>query len=248
MAERMNGAPGPLVDPTEAPNWLRPLVSATVDLRRDAFPRRAVDMGHGRPAAVLMLFTEDAGEHEVLLLRRADSLGSHPGQVAFPGGGEEPGDDGPVRTALREATEEVGVRPEGVTPLALFPALPVPVSGFMVTPVLAYWHEPCEVAPVDAAETARVARVPVAALADPANRFRVRNPSGYVGPAFAVSGLLVWGFTAGLLSGLLDLAGWAQPWDATDVRDLDSAAEAERNGRSRPHAGGGSADGAEVGA
>jgi 8-oxo-dGTP pyrophosphatase MutT (NUDIX family) len=244
----MGDAPGPLIDPAEAPDWLRRLVAATTDLDREAFPRRAVDITEGRPAAVLMLFTEDAGEPEVLLLRRADSLGSHAGQVAFPGGGAEQEDDGPVQTAMREATEEVGVRPEGVTPLALFPSLPVPVSGFMVTPVLAYWHEPCAVAPVDPGETARVARVPIAALTDPANRFRVHHPSGYTGPAFAVSGLLVWGFTAGLLSGLLDLAGWSQPWDANDVRDLDRATEAVRNGWSNRHAGHGTGDGTEVGA
>jgi 8-oxo-dGTP pyrophosphatase MutT (NUDIX family) len=244
----MVDVPGPLVDPTDAPGWLRRLVAATTDLDWRVFPRRTVDMTEGRRAAVLMLFAEQTGEHEVLLLRRADSLDSHPGQVAFPGGAAEPGDKGPVQTALREATEEVGVRPEGVTPLALFPPLPVPVSGFVVTPVLAYWHQPCEVAPVDSAETARVAKVGVSALADPANRFRVRHSSGYVGPAFAVSGLFVWGFTAGVLSGLLHLAGWEQPWDATDVRDLDSAAQAVRNGWSRPHAGHGSGDGAEVGA
>jgi hypothetical protein len=48
----------------------------------------------------------------------------------------------------------------------------------------------------------------------------VRHPSGYVGPAFDVRGLLVWGFTAGLLSRLFALVGWEIPWDVDDVRDL----------------------------
>ena len=76
---------------------------------------------------------------------------------------------------------------------------------------------------VDPGETASVVRVPVEELADPANRFSVAHPSGYTGPAFAVSGLLVWGFTGGLLSALLDLGGWARPWDAAVVRPLDEA-------------------------
>ena len=68
-----------------------------------------------------------------------------------------------------------------------------------------------------------VARVPLAALADPANRIQVGHPSGYVGPGFLVAGLLVWGFTGGLLSALLDLGGWARPWEPTRVLDLDEA-------------------------
>jgi hypothetical protein len=58
----------------------------------------------------------------------------------------------------------------------------------------------------------------------------VGHPSGYVGPAFLVPGLLVWGFTGGLLSALLDAGGWARPWDATRVLDLDEAWSAARSG------------------
>ena len=65
-----------------------------------------------------------------------------------------------------------------------------------------------------------MARVPVADLVDPANRLQLRHASGYVGPAFEVGGMLVWGFTAGLLDRLLELAGWAVPWDTARVRDL----------------------------
>jgi hypothetical protein len=49
---------------------------------------------------------------------------------------------------------------------------------------------------------------------------RVRHPSGYVGMGFDVSGLLVWGFTAGLIGGLLDLAGWSRPWDPDRIVEL----------------------------
>ncbi|MFE2750421.1 NUDIX hydrolase [Actinosynnema sp. NPDC059335] len=213
-----------LVDPDDVPEWMRGLVKATADIDARAFTRLTPPPdGSGRPAAVLMLFGEGPNGPDVLLLRRADTLGSHPGQVAFPGGAADPTDDGPVDTALREAFEETGVLREGVRPVATLPRLYVPVSRFVVTPVLAHWDAPSPVAPVDPAETAAVARVPIAHLADPANRFRVSHPSGFVGPAFSAPGMLVWGFTAGLLDGLLALGGWERPWDTADVRDLDVA-------------------------
>ena len=220
-------SPGPLVDPADTPGWLSELVAATSGLEASALTRvQPPGDRPTRPAAVLMLFGDGEDGPDVLLLRRADTLNSHPGQVAFPGGGADPTDSGPVGTALREAEEEAGVRADGVRPVALFPELFVPVSGFMVTPVLAHWERPSPVRVVDPAETAAVARVPIAHLTDPVNRFRVRHPSGFSGPAFAAPGMLVWGFTAGLLSGLLRLAGWERPWNAADVRDLDESLRA----------------------
>lgn len=218
---------GPLVDPDTVPGWLVPLVRATIGLRADDLERRPVPPApdDARPAAVLVLFgleDPEAGP-DVLLQRRADEMSSHAGQVSFPGGSQDPGDDGPVSAALREAAEEVGVRPEGVRPVATLPQLYLPPSNFLVTPVLAHWERPGPVTPVDPAETAAVARVPLATLADPGNRFRVWHPSGYLGPAFAVPGMLVWGFTAALVDGLLAFGGWARDWDHADVRDLDDA-------------------------
>jgi hypothetical protein len=86
--------------------------------------------------------------------------------------------------------------------------------------VLAYWRSPSAVAPVDAAEVAAVVRVPIAELVDPTNRYRVRHPSGYVGPAFAVRSLVVWGFTAGLLDRLLRLGGFERPWNPERYLDV----------------------------
>jgi 8-oxo-dGTP pyrophosphatase MutT (NUDIX family) len=176
--------------------------------------------GHGRRAGVLVLIGETGGVPDVLLTVRADRMRAHAGQVAFPGGSVDPQDDGPVAAALREAEEETGLDPDGVDVLDTFPELFIPVSGFAVTPVLGWWREAVPVAPTDPAEVVRVSRVPVPELADPAHRFRVRHPSGFEGPGFRVDGLFIWGFTAGLLDALLELAGWAHPWDENRWEDI----------------------------
>lgn len=219
----MTDGTGPLVDPATVPDWLAPLVEGTAGLDLSAFQRPMFPGVREREAAVLVLFGEGAGGPDVLLLRRADTLDSHPGQVAFPGGGAEPGDDGPVGTALREAVEEVGLDPAGVRPVALLPRLVVPVSGFRVAPVIAQWTRPSAVRAVDPAETAAVARIPISTLIDPVNRLQVRHRSGFVSPAYLAPGMLIWGFTAGVLTVLLGLGGWDRPWDDTVVYDLDAA-------------------------
>jgi len=159
-----------------------------------------------------------------LLIERSPHLRSHAGQPAFPGGGVDPGDDGPVGAALREAQEETGLDPSGVEVLATLPDLWVPPSGNLVTPVLAWWREPSDVVAADEREVAAVARVPIAELADPDNRLTISHPSGRIGPAFEVADMLVWGFTAAVLDRLLALAGWELPWDRDRVAELPAEA------------------------
>jgi 8-oxo-dGTP pyrophosphatase MutT (NUDIX family) len=204
------------------PAWLTPLVDAVRDVRAaDLMEHLGEPDENVRRSAVLALFgeTETHGP-DVLLIQRSAHLRSHAGQPAFPGGGVDPTDDGPVGAALREAAEETGLEPAGVEVLAVLPDLWVPPSANVVTPVLAWWREPSEVSPADVYEVASVARVPVADLVSPVNRLRIRHPSGWIGPAFRVADMLVWGFTAGVLDRLLDLGGWTRPWDQSVVEDL----------------------------
>jgi 8-oxo-dGTP pyrophosphatase MutT (NUDIX family) len=186
------------------------------------FTRLPTPDNAGRESAVLVLLAEDrpgAGP-DVLVLQRADTLRSHPGQPAFPGGACDPGDADMAATALREAAEEVGLESASVDVIAHLPTLWIPVSDYLVTPVLAWWRSPHPVRPVDPAEVAEVDRLPVAELVEPANRLRIRHPSGWIGPAFRVHGMLVWGFTAGVLSTLLEMGGWSVPWPTDRVEEM----------------------------
>lgn len=194
------------------PAWWDPLATRALDARRADFTRWATPAVGGRPSAVLVLLGERDGEPDVLILQRAARMRSHAGQPAFPGGAAEPGDVDAVATALREANEEVGLQPDSVTVVATLPRLWIPMSGFVVTPVLAWWHAPHPVDVMQPEEVARVERIPIAELLDPANRLRVKHSSGYVGPAFAVRSMVIWGFTAGILDTLFELAGWTRPW------------------------------------
>ena len=202
------------------PAWLTPVADAVRGLEGSAVTRWLPTDGQGRHSAVLLCFGAGPLGPDVLLIERAARMRAHAGQPAFPGGALDAQDDGPIAAALREAVEETGLDDSGVVPFGTMPDLWLPVSDFVVTPVVAWWREPSPVRAADPREVAHVARVPIAALVDPANRARVRHPSGYVGPCFTVEGMLVWGFTAGILDAVLTRTGWSLPWDASRVIDL----------------------------
>lgn len=193
-----------------------------------------VDASSARNAAVLMLFgaLDDIpavsgkplapADLDVLLLERAHTLGSHPGQVAFPGGSIDPGETA-VDAALREAEEETGLDSSGVEVLGTLQKLGLAHSNFLVTPVLGWWKSPSPVRVVDYAESAQVFRIPVRDLLDPDNRVMAtvhRAGRTFDSPAFTVNGVVVWGFTGIVLSGLFDQLGWSVPWDSSRLHPM----------------------------
>ena len=224
------------------PGWLRDLADAASKMEIN--PLAQPPAHGGRASAVLVLFAAgpqaepqpgpqaepravpqtgpDTGPNnpDLLFIQRSADLRLHAGQPAFPGGAIDAADDGPVAAALREAAEEVGVDPDGVDVVGTLPELFIPRTGFRVVPVLAWWREPCAVAPVDPAEVAAVERISISELADPSTRVMVKGPGGFLSPAFQVKGMLIWGFTAVLVDRLLALAGWERPWDTVRVIDL----------------------------
>lgn len=230
------------------PAWLAPAVAA---VRTGAIRRHVSEVSQNppprthrgqriRPSAVLIAiagdptFTPQPGQPfppdaRVVLTHRAPTLRSHSGQMAFPGGRADDTDAGPIATALREAAEEVALRAESVTPLAVASPLAIHRTGNVVTPVLAYWHTPHPLAVASPTEVARVLEVPLATLVEPSNRFALSH-QGWIGPGFWVDDLLLWGFTGGVVDALLRAAGWETPWPRQPVRDLfDALAESANN-------------------
>lgn len=211
----------------DLPDWLEPVRLAASDVTIDDLTRLVPpEDASPRRGAVLILFGEGPAGPELLLTERSHDLRHHPGQVSFPGGALDEGET-PVEAALREAEEETGLDPSGVEVFAQLPELWLPPSNFAVTPVLAWWAQPTPVRVVDPGEVHAVLREPVAELLDAEHRFVTRHPrSGWLGPSFWIGegkDVLLWGFTAGVISRLFDRAGWTTPWDETRVRDLPTA-------------------------
>ncbi len=200
------------------PAWMGPLLDVIPSITTDQVTRFAPVDGRGRHAAVLILFS---GNRDIVLIERAHGDAVHSGQPAFPGGAVEAFDADVQAAALREANEEIGIASADVRIVGLLPDLWVPVSDFVVSPVLAFADARVAIGVQDSAEVRRVERVPVDSLVDPENRFTAVHPSGYRGPAFEVQQMLVWGFTAGVIDALLDKSGWSTPWDRSREVRID---------------------------
>lgn len=149
-----------------------------------------------RQAAVLVLLKDTSDGPEVVLLQRSSTLRDHPAEIAFPGGSRESTDRDPAATALREAAEEIGLKPISVDPLVTLPRLHIRVSDFDVTAVVAHWRQPGLIYPVDPAETHRVLTVALADLDNP-DRWHQYACNEWSGPAtFIDGGARLWGYTA----------------------------------------------------
>lgn len=160
-----------------------------------------------RRAAVLALFYPGAdGALRIVLTRRTDRLESHSGQISFPGGSMDPGEDARA-AAAREAREELGIDPQSFEVIGELSPLYIPPSGFCVYPVVAYAPVSPAFAPNEA-EVAEVIETPVAHLLQPATRceetWQLRGAPVLI-PYYAVGPHKVWGATAMMLCELLAL-------------------------------------------
>jgi 8-oxo-dGTP pyrophosphatase MutT (NUDIX family) len=153
-----------------------------------------------KPAAVLIPIIARPEGATLLLTQRAAALRQHSGQIAFPGGKIDPGDDGALGAALREAEEEIGLARDSVTPLGFLGPY-FSTTGFRITPVVA-------LVPPDAALTLNAFEVddafetPMAFLMDPANhQTHQREFRGAMRSYFAMphGDRYIWGVTAGII-------------------------------------------------
>ena len=195
----------PLPDPLPAP--LDELMPVRTDGGTWRLPGQS-GIPAGRPAAVLVLiYPDEAGEARVVLIERPTHDGRHhSGEVSFPGGKAEPGDADAVATALREATEEVGLDPDAASLriIGVLDGLWIPVSDFAVTPVVATTpRRPTLTASPE--EVVRIVEPPVATFLPHAPLATVERTIGGWPIRYGhyeVDGLSVWGATARILSQL----------------------------------------------
>lgn len=206
----------------EFPRWLDPMREAfDAVVAEDLAPKFPHPPAEARPAAVLMLFHEIERDPAILLTERSPSLRHHARQISFPGGRSDDTDPDLVFTALREAHEEVGLDAHEVDVFGELPSLWLPPSNHAVTTVLGWWSQARELRAESPDEVARVLPVRIADLMDPARRFSVVHPSGWIGPAFDIgTDVPLWGFTAGIIARLFEYIGWEQPWDDSRVIDV----------------------------
>jgi 8-oxo-dGTP pyrophosphatase MutT (NUDIX family) len=169
-------------------------------------PALEIDAADLRRACVLIpLIRRREGEWSLLLTRRSENLAAHSGQIAFPGGGVEPGEALP-ETAIREAWEEVGIPPEAVELIGRTDDL-VTNSGFLVAPFVGVIHEPIEYA-MQESEVTEVFEVPLDALLvpdEPEVRYVTFRNRRYPAYFYRHGDYEIWGLTGRMLKAFLDL-------------------------------------------
>lgn len=159
-----------------------------------------------KPAAVLMpLLVRDRREH-LILTRRTETVRHHKGQIAFPGGHQDPGED-LLATALRETYEEIGVSPKDVQVIGAIDDIAT-ITNFRVTPFLGTIPYPYDFT-LEKREIAELLLVPVEALLDE-NNITKNLISGRDGTSFEVyyfdwEGTVIWGATGRIVAQLLNL-------------------------------------------
>lgn len=181
-----------------------------VDRLDDRTPRRVE--GDGRAAAVLVPIIDRNRHGSLLFTKRSELLGDHPGQMSFPGGGREPGDNDLYETALREADEEIGLKSKEVDTIGRLDEIRT-VSEYVVTPFVV--RIPDREYTPDGHEVVEVTILPVRALCEPVNYERVwrtrPDGTGRWVHYFRVDGYTVWGATGRILAQLLELTTDWQP-------------------------------------
>jgi 8-oxo-dGTP pyrophosphatase MutT (NUDIX family) len=180
--------------PEHEMQWLAGTSAELASQVRASLPARRV------PAAVLIPLVERESGLTVLLTQRAETLKDHAGQISFPGGRVEPGDQDAWHAALREAYEEIGLLADFVEFAGYLPDHHV-ITGFRVTPVVGFVNPEYQVR-IAEAEVHDVFEVPLEFILDAANhKSRQREFGGVTVDVHDIpyGERNIWGATAGML-------------------------------------------------
>ena len=153
-------------------------------------------------AAVLVALYEDGDDLRLVLTRRPDDMRTHAGDVVFPGGMIDPGDEGPVGTALREAWEEVGIPPDHVEILGGLEPVTTRSAEMWIAPVVARIRRPSELRP-EPGEVAAIIEPTIAQLLDD-GAWVTRDWLGRTMWFHEFPEGILWGATALMVRGLLE--------------------------------------------
>ncbi len=182
--------------------------------RRSRAPEPGVNL---RRAAVLMPIVLEPEEARIVYTLRTGDLRDHAGQVSFPGGSLEPEDESLLATALREAEEEVDLRPDLVEVIGELEEMYIPPSRFLVRPFVGLLTREAELV-LAPEEVEKIFSVSLEELMSPDAFRRVvweRDGRPHEVPVFAVEGHEIWGATAAMTAALLARLGWEPVVDAT---------------------------------
>lgn len=161
-----------------------------------------------KKAGVLLLLYPKNNEVYMVFIKRQVYDGVHSGQISLPGGKMEKTDNTLVETALRETWEEIGIHPKQIKILGKLTQLFIPVSDYIVQPVIGTLHYEPEYSP-DPREVDEVYSLPLEKLTDPVcvntSQTFTENNKKYTAPFYKIDDLQIWGATAMILSEFMEL-------------------------------------------
>jgi len=163
--------------------------------------------GVSTQAGVMVLLYPNPTKLYLALIKRTEYPGVHSGQISFPGGKFEDGDQNIIETALRETMEEIGIQPSTIEILGQLTPLYIPVSEFEVHPVIGFMHA-SPIFTIDKNEVQYMIEVELEYLLSPeAKAIKPYLTEKYQGnvPYFNVDSNEIWGATAMILNEFLEI-------------------------------------------
>lgn len=184
--------------------------------------RRVIKDENLKPSAVLLPLFIKNGNYHILFVRRSQKVEDHKGEISFPGGLCEKGDEGLENTALREAFEEIGIHPQDVEVLGILDDMKTISTHYRVTPVVGVIPYPYPFT-IHRDEVDEIIEIPLNYLLNEGNRGKesiTRDEITYTGEVYHYKHYVIWGATARILKNLFDV--WITLKDLLYTRSFQS--------------------------